>query len=363
MNDDYLTKKINVALISSFPPPFGGLTTWSTEYLDVCNKINIFPECVNTNYTNRSTILLGKRNILYEIKRSMRIWHDLRKVCNRTKVDVVHLCSPCSLYGNFRDIITLRIARNNAKKAKIVLHCHCDLNYFVGTSFVKKAVFRYILKYTDVVFVMNRQSLNYMEKLCGSNSNAVLIPNFLQYKPLKTEDNLKQDRVHVLFLGRCTKLKGFDIFLEVAKKVKEKCLDNIVFDVVGDFSEEFEAVDIPQNVNIYGQLAHDDALQFMAQADILLFPSRTEGFPYVILEAMMYNTAVVASDVGAIKEMLNGTEAEVIEGFESDDYFKAVFRICTEHRAEYIGTLEYNKYIKEYSPEIVIEEIKKQYLS
>jgi glycosyltransferase involved in cell wall biosynthesis len=58
-------------------------------------------------------------------------------------------------------------------------------------------------------------------------------------------------------------------------------------------------------LSIIGEVEHDTVLVEMLQADMFVFPSYTEGFPNVILEAMACSCPIVASNVGAIPEMLN----------------------------------------------------------
>jgi glycosyltransferase involved in cell wall biosynthesis len=41
-----------------------------------------------------------------------------------------------------------------------------------------------------------------------------------------------------------------------------------------------------------------------SSADIMAFPSISEGFPYVVLEAMLCGAAIVATDVGGVAEAL-----------------------------------------------------------
>jgi glycosyltransferase involved in cell wall biosynthesis len=53
-----------------------------------------------------------------------------------------------------------------------------------------------------------------------------------------------------------------------------------------------------------GQQNKEQVLEIMSNSPLLVLPSYTEGFPMVIIEAMAMGCAIIATDVGAIPEML-----------------------------------------------------------
>ena len=54
-----------------------------------------------------------------------------------------------------------------------------------------------------------------------------------------------------------------------------------------------------------GEVPHNQVLRELMSASIFVFPSYTEGFPNVILEAMACGCPIVSTKVGAIPEMLD----------------------------------------------------------
>jgi glycosyltransferase involved in cell wall biosynthesis len=53
-----------------------------------------------------------------------------------------------------------------------------------------------------------------------------------------------------------------------------------------------------------------ESVERIASADVFVLPSYSEGFPGAVLEAMACGIAIVATDVGAIPEMLSGNDGE-----------------------------------------------------
>ena len=58
-----------------------------------------------------------------------------------------------------------------------------------------------------------------------------------------------------------------------------------------------------------GKISWPEVVREIHQADILILPSHSEGFPNAVLEAMSLGKPVVVSDVGAMPEMI-GTDGE-----------------------------------------------------
>ena len=62
--------------------------------------------------------------------------------------------------------------------------------------------------------------------------------------------------------------------------------------------------DLAPGVELLGH--RDDALRWLQAADLVAMPSRWEGLPFVLLEAMASGRGVVASDIPPIREVLDG---------------------------------------------------------
>jgi len=121
-------------------------------------------------------------------------------------------------------------------------------------------------------------------------------------------------------VGRLNPQKNFSLFLDVAAQLAPRFPD-LHFLLAGDGPEEkmlrekAAALGIADRVTFSGYVA-DTRLVYLA-ADVLLMPSRYEGLPMTLLEAMAMGLPVVASQLDGIAEVISDGR----EGFlvPSDD--------------------------------------------
>jgi len=117
-----------------------------------------------------------------------------------------------------------------------------------------------------------------------------------------------------LYVGRLDAQKGVDLLLEAAVQLRES-LPDLHWWLAGDgplrgsLEQQIEAAGLV-NVHLLGR--RDDIPGLMKSADVFVFPSRWEGMPNVILEAMASGLPVVSTEVEGIDELLvHGESAEI----------------------------------------------------
>ena len=53
---------------------------------------------------------------------------------------------------------------------------------------------------------------------------------------------------------------------------------------------------------------------YLGEFDVLLLPSRTEGTPIIVLEAMVQEVPIVANKVGGLPEMIESSSGLLVDG-------------------------------------------------
>ncbi len=124
--------------------------------------------------------------------------------------------------------------------------------------------------------------------------------NVIANLPPSVNDNVRI----VLFVHHLSKRKGADLIPEIARGFG----DEVQFLVIGDGPEKehLERCGL-SNVKVLGKIPNRDMTKYFQSADVFLMPSREEGSPHVILEAIASGLPFVASDVGGVREVVPDT--------------------------------------------------------
>lgn len=134
--------------------------------------------------------------------------------------------------------------------------------------------------------------------------------NAAEKKQRKIELVLHPHRKTILFAGRLSWLKGADRILKIIEAVGERS-SAFQFCLVGkgEYENAFKRFS-SELVHMPGLIAHSQVSKFFQAADMLIFPSRTEGLPNTILEALSCEVPVIAAPVGDISNWVSNLATE-----------------------------------------------------
>lgn len=108
-------------------------------------------------------------------------------------------------------------------------------------------------------------------------------------------------RLKVLFVGRLDRQKGFDTLLDAVEPLADRmCVHAVGKAVAGPAMTRTGS----RVVDFLGWRSLAEIAGEIAAADVVVVPSRWEGFGLVALEAMRGGCAVVASNVGGLREIV-----------------------------------------------------------
>ena len=108
-------------------------------------------------------------------------------------------------------------------------------------------------------------------------------------------------------IGRFEPQKGFDLLIRALAHI-----DGVSLVLVGEGSERPRLEELAESVGVADRVVWqgwtDEARSYLGTFDVVALPSRFEGFPLALLEALLARSAVVATDVGSVAEAVRDGE-------------------------------------------------------
>ena len=147
----------------------------------------------------------------------------------------------------------------------------------------------------------------------------------------------------VTLVGRLTRQKGVDTFLDAASTILGQQPDT-EFLIVGDgpdraaLEARADASDLNGAVRFLGY--RDDIPRVLAASDVVVMPSRAEGLPHLLLEALAVGRPVVATCVGGIPDVVHDEETGLlVPPADPAEVANGVLRLLTDPElAQRLGT-------------------------
>lgn len=345
-----------IVLIGTIPPPAGGDASWAKDYLNYYKNKGIEMPLVKTSIIGkRASNVANHKSIIDETRRSIHIWHSIKKTIKLSRPDIIHMNVNCSPLGSIRDFISGQLIKK--RSIPFVVHCHCNIEDQIRNSSVGKRFLIRLFNLSDAVITLNTPSFEFVHKV--SNTKVTTIPNFIYDDKTEFTKEIQNDIKKILYVGHVKKEKGIDELFEVAKKYP-----NIEFIIAGpitdDYSEGMLAT-IPKNIKLTGSLQHEEVISLLDSSDVFLFPSYTEGFSIALLEAMSRGLPCIASDVGSNRDMLEDKGGILICPKSVDAIDQAIKSILDKKKRQKMSSWNINKVNTEYRLSHVIKRIEALY--
>ncbi|WP_167332671.1 glycosyltransferase [Rhizobium freirei] len=132
----------------------------------------------------------------------------------------------------------------------------------------------------------------------------------------RMRDGALRPRLNVLYFGRLDVQKGLDRLSQIAQALN---VEGDMFDlrIIGDRvvdSETLEDFALQSEPAIYDEAEIAATYRW---ADVIIMPSRFEGLPLTVIEAMMLGAVPIVTDVGALAELISdGENGYLIQGMD-----------------------------------------------
>jgi len=182
------------------------------------------------------------------------------------------------------------------------------------------------LTWADAITVISKEAFDYYTNL---GYNVFQVPNAIDISSFSSKEDRRYKK-QIVFAGRLSREKGIDNLIAIAKKLPS---DTHLI-ILGTGPEEQKIKDLVktlQNVHYFGYQIKEDTISLIRGSDILIQPSLIEGISSTLLESMVCNTAIIASNVGGNIELIeNNINGIIINPQDIDSFVKQIITLLNK---------------------------------
>lgn len=293
---------------------------------------------------------------LFQIFSAMRA---VRKEIGRVRPDVVYCHSTwAGLFARFPFFFF-------PKRCRVLYNAH-GWAFLRDTAEWKRKVYalaeRLLLLRTDAVINVSRYeyeaAIRYhlpMEKQC------VIYSGISREKAAADDSScFPKDKINLLFVGRFDPPKGVDLLLEAFSRCARSDIHLTLIgdNVIGGLSVLKENSDC---VTFLGWVPHDRVGNYYAACDAVIMPSRWEAFGLVAAEAMKYGKPVLASDRGALPELVQDGVNGYVFSLEEPDALVELLNRLDRKELPQMGRAAEKEFLEKYQMERMVKETVRLY--
>ncbi|MBL0941274.1 MAG: glycosyltransferase family 4 protein [Alphaproteobacteria bacterium] len=251
---------------------------------------------LNQSQQESSSLLIRLRNIYRRVLCVRKTLKSLKPDMIISFIDVTNITT---LLAN----IGLKIPVLVAERTQPSYHNLCHFY---------KVLRLYTYCWAEKIIVQTQAAADYFPK--KFQSHIAIIPNAVKISPYQksSSDILKPVR-KICSIGRLCPYKDFDVLIQAFAEIvlENPDLELIIY---GEGQERLNLesiilkLNLSEKVHLPGTIK--DVYETLSQADLFVFPSRYEGFPNVLCEAMSVGLPVIASNcsgnIDIIRDRIDG---------------------------------------------------------
>ena len=228
--------------------------------------------------------------------------------------DIVHF--HISAKGSYkRKSLMARMAKSHGKK--VILHEHSGefaRDFEVGNDSYREDV-RRTFGSADRVIVLSQEWHDYFAENVCDPAHIVVLHNGVVIPSVPCDPRLSKD---VLFLGRLDSNKSPDVLLRASRDALTLSPETrLVFGGDGDvdkYQNLAVKLGISDRCDFLGWVSGAAKEHLFSQAGVYCLPSKNEGMPMSVIEAMAHGLPVVSTAVGGVPQLIdNGREGFLID--------------------------------------------------
>lgn len=282
---------------------------------DFINEPCIIPNCDKFYDINFARFPFSKVNI--------KAYKQLKKIITENDYDIIHCHTPVA------GVLT-RLAARNCKNTTVIYTAH-GFHFFKGAPLLNWLIYypveRFCAMFTDKLITINKEDYERaMQFKLRNNGNVYYVPGVgidiekirntkVDVQQKKKELGIPENIPVLLSVGELNKNKNHIVVLNALSKLQDK---RFIYLICGRgtlkeyLEEKIKELRLNNNVKLLGY--RNDITEILKIANLFIFPSKREGLPVSLIEAMAADLPAIVSNVRGNRDLINKENL-----FEPDD--------------------------------------------
>lgn len=310
-----------------------------------------------------------------DIRNIIRSYQAVKKLCAHNDYRLIHTQSPIG------GAVIRFAARKSRKKGTKVIYTAHGFHFYRGAPLYRWMLFypveKWLSYYTDTLITINAEDYWHARRFHAGRlvrlpGIGVHLEDFcpdaqIRRKLRRTFGFQEQDFV-VLSVGQLSRRKNQEVMIRAMTMLKD-CDVRYVIAGIGEQELKYQALIQKLGLEPYVFLAgyRGDIPDLLRMADCFVFPSRQEGLPVSLMEAMAAGVPVVCSRIrGNCDLVRDGVEGRVVKANDAAGFASAVRQIMEQPKLAESYQKHARERVRKFSRQRVndrMERIYRQYLS
>lgn len=247
------------------------------------------------------------------------------------------------------------------KPCRVIYNAH-GWSFLRDTTEWKRRIYALIesilQKCTDVIVNVSRYEYESALQYGLKSDNQIVIYSGISSQKGQIDSNVKlpETKINLLFVGRFDPQKGLDILLKAFRDCNRNDLHlTIIGDNVIGGGQTIQKKNTDY-ITFLGWVPHSKLASYYNACDLVVMPSRWEAFGLVAVEAMKYGKPVIASDRGALPELIHdGCNGKIFE-MENPNSLCNVLKNITKKDAREMGKAAKSVFEQNYQASTMIKQ-------
>lgn len=151
-----------------------------------------------------------------------------------------------------------------------------------------------------------------------------------------TAEIFDDTKFNIVSVGRVSHEKGMDIAVYVCAKLVQEGFNNVRWWIVGDGPAMQEVQDAIRETHMENYVMtvgmKGNPYPYIRQADLYVQPSRFEGYPMTILEALVIGQPVISTDNNGAKEIIEDGKTGILSPIDQDIIADIIIKLLGDVR-------------------------------